>query len=657
MKGSKGSKKNSASSATKSKASKKTTQVDYDTEQFSDEPQEFEFDHHDGDDEHDDSKPLSFHEDFDGDDANDGDGNNQQDNDDDIDNDDNQVDQEADEQRKTKKHKTEEDIQKGRLARTEQKSLLKERKLQKPGAPIIIIFKHDASRIIQCCLKYGTPAQRDQIAEELSGQYARLSQSQYGRFIVSKILNYCSQKYRGAVISDFYGKVRKLIRHKEASLILDEAYSQFANAQQRSALMEEFYGPEFAVFKRLDGTRTLQSLLESSPEKKPSILRYLRQTLDGVLQKGTFNLAKTPILHRAILEYITYSEAVKVSKDMIELLKDHLVHILHTRDGARIAQYCILHATPKDRKHIIKSFKGFVHAIAKEQYGHSVLLTCFECIDDTVIVSKSLVAELLQAPASGAALASETSAGASSVPIGELLRDKYASRVVLFLLAGRNKKFQPAYLIDELAQMDQVRAQTSKKEDALRRSQLLEAASPLLITAVAANVDELLRDRNGVQVTVETVYTAHGDVSPILDAILQVLPANLDPKGVAGLKAERDAEKHLSQGLDMTSSLLVNRASTTGLKQLVGKYVPASATGSADQATVSHPKWKSDFALSFFDVIAPRWAEWIAYCAADPRSRGGVALIFVSINDDEEQSSAHTANGFAIETLIKYLQS
>ncbi|KAJ1340408.1 hypothetical protein BSLG_004972 [Batrachochytrium salamandrivorans] len=226
-----------------------------------------------------------------------------------------------------------------------------------------IIFKHDANRIIQCCLKYGSPSQRDQIAKELSGHYAQLSQSQYGRFIVSKILNYCSPEYRSAVISEFYGKVRKLIRHK-VSLILDEAYSQFANAAQRSALMEEFYGPEYAVFK---------SVID-------------------------------PILHRAIYEYLTYAD-LKVAKDMIELLKDHFV------------------------------LQGFVHAIATEQYGHSVLLTCFECIDDTVIVSKSLIAELLSPSSSSQAPGTEktasrvavASAGAAA-SISELLRNKYGSR-------------------------------------------------------------------------------------------------------------------------------------------------------------------------------------------------------------------------------------
>jgi pumilio family protein 6 len=101
---------------------------------------------------------------------------------------------------------------------------------------------------MQCALKYGNQAQRDTIAGELSGSYVTLMKSQYGKFIVSKILNFCP-KYRPFVIKEMYGQVRKLMRHRDASLVVEEAYSQFANATQRTALMEEFYGPEFSIFK------------------------------------------------------------------------------------------------------------------------------------------------------------------------------------------------------------------------------------------------------------------------------------------------------------------------------------------------------------------------------------------------------------------------
>jgi hypothetical protein len=111
-----------------------------------------------------------------------------------------------------------------------------------------IIFKHDASRIIQCCLKYGDQEQKNAIAEELKNDIVAISKSQYGKFIVSKILRFCKE-YRTIVITSFYGQVRKLIRHKDASAVIEECYIQFCNAAQRNALLQEFYGAEFMLFK------------------------------------------------------------------------------------------------------------------------------------------------------------------------------------------------------------------------------------------------------------------------------------------------------------------------------------------------------------------------------------------------------------------------
>ena len=116
------------------------------------------------------------------------------------------------------------------------------------GKCVDVIFKHDASRIIQCCLKYGNDQQRNLIALELKDHYVEVSKSQYGKFIISKILKFC-RNYRSNVITSFYGHVRKLIRHKDAAVVIEECYSNYANAQQRTSLMQEFYGPEYILFK------------------------------------------------------------------------------------------------------------------------------------------------------------------------------------------------------------------------------------------------------------------------------------------------------------------------------------------------------------------------------------------------------------------------
>ena len=45
----------------------------------------------------------------------------------------------------------------------------------------------------------------------------------------------------------------------------------------------------------------------------------------------------------------------------------------------------------QDRKAVLKSFKTFVLKIAREEYGHMVLLVAFDVIDDVKIVEKILL--------------------------------------------------------------------------------------------------------------------------------------------------------------------------------------------------------------------------------------------------------------------------
>ncbi|KAJ3316817.1 hypothetical protein HDU76_001533 [Blyttiomyces sp. JEL0837] len=456
-----------------------------------------------------------------------------------------------------KKAKTETAEEK-RAGREEQKKLLKERKSNKPHASLIgqakkiwetvrqkriasdvraglmkemmalitghvqeVTFKHDAARMIQCCLKYGNQQQRDVIASELKGHYATLSKSQYGRFIVSKILNYCP-KFRGDVIKEFYGQVRKLMRHKDASAVLEEAYSQFANATQRSALMEEFYGPEFRIFKS-GGTKSLATLLSENPSKKPTILKYLRETLDSFLEKGTANIGPHTIIHRALLDYLQAADQPACA-DMVETLKDHLVSILHTREGARVAMLTIFHAAAKDRKHILKNFKGFVGKIAREQYGHAVLIAALDSIDDTVLSGKSILGEFLK-PVAAATDVSEGVIGPA-----ELLRDRWGSRVVLYLLAGRNTKYMEGYLIKELGEMDLVKKGTSKKEDLVRRRELLGQWGQAFLDVAVGCVEDLIRSKDGAQVLGELMRCQDGaaDKTKLISAIAKMTSGTVE---------------------------------------------------------------------------------------------------------------------------------
>lgn len=297
--------------------------------------------------------------------------------------------------------------------------------------------------------------------------------------------------------------------------------------------------------------------------------------------------------------------------------------MLHTREGARVAQYCLLYASPKDRKHIVKSFKGFIHSIAKEQYGHAVLLSCFECIDDTVLVGKALITELFK-PASAEFL------------VNELLRDQYGSRVILFLLCGRNKRYQPAYIIKELQETDAIRAETSKKDPESRYAQLLEFTLPLLIPEVARFADELIRDKAGSTVLLETCNNAPSadSISAITEAVLNQVQSALDsgvvldvaePSEVVHvvkkLKAERDKQKQKDQGIDMDESVLVGRSSSLAIKLLLAKIKDEE----------KQPEWKNDFALKVWTAVKPHFEKLVSQCISNPYISSSLTFILISL--------------------------
>ncbi|KAI8854338.1 armadillo-type protein [Chytridium lagenaria] len=478
-----------------------------------------------------------------------------------------------------------------------------------------VTFKHDAARIIQCALKYGSQEQRDTIALELKGHYAQLSQSQYGRFIVSKIMNFLPQ---------FYGKVKKVMRHRDGSMVLEEAYSQFANATQRTALMEEFYGPEFALFKS-NQARSIHDLLAENPEKKPLILKHLRASLDSLLEKGKSNIGPHTLIHRALLDYLTLADS-KTSLDMVELLKDHLLAILHTREGARVAQIIILLATPKDRKHIIKSFKGYVPKIAMEQHGHTVLMTVMEAVDDTVLVSKSVLGELVK---SGVAA---TDASEVLTPT-DLMRHKYASRVAHFVFSGRSSRHQPAHVVKELKEGDETRALTSKKEDANRRNEILVAMSAVYWSWRRRIVRSLVRSKFGAQVVLDIIRNAEGDKTSLLAAIAKLCDGTVESCSSAHASTVVKPKNHLQR----CQKTRQRRRQAKRNRKSRQRDWWCLIVGSKEEGAVEDEKVLT-FSTAVAGCVAPNMAYWLNRCAEDLKRTSGTAFVLIALLEKGSKS-------------------
>ena len=91
----------------------------------------------------------------------------------------------------------------------------------------------------------------------------------------------------------------------------------------------------------------------------------------------------TVVVQKATLEFLRLAGLFgkpEARQEVIEHARDALVHVLHTHEGAKIALQALWHGTAKDRKAILKSFKGHVVKIAMDEHGYQVE-SPMQCID------------------------------------------------------------------------------------------------------------------------------------------------------------------------------------------------------------------------------------------------------------------------------------
>ncbi|XP_039086783.1 pumilio homolog 3 [Hyaena hyaena] len=376
-------------------------------------------------------------------------------------------------------------------------------------------FAHDSTRVIQCYIQFGNDEQRKQAFEELRDDFVQLSKAKYSRNIVKKFLMYGSKPQTAEIMRSFRGHVRKLLRHAEASAVVEYAYNDRAVLEQRNMLTEELYGNTFQLYKSADHP-TLDKVLQVQPEKLELIMDEMKQILTPMAQKEA--VIKHSLVHKVFLDFFTYAPA-KLRSEMIEAIREAVIYLAHTHDGARVAMHCLWHGTPKDRKVIVKTMKTYVEKVANGQYSHLVLLAAFDCIDDTKLVKQIIISEII-----------------SSLP--NIINDKYGRKVLLYLLRPRD----PAHTVREIIEVLQKGDGNahSKKDPAIRRRELLESVSPALLSYLQGHAGELVLEKSACVLVPGILGAAVGDAQPAMHAIASLAAAELHPGG-------QDGELHVAE--------------------------------------------------------------------------------------------------------------
>ena len=248
------------------------------------------------------------------------------------------------------------------------------------------VLKHDAVRAVQTAIKYANAEQRKQIARELEGSYVQLAESKYAKFLVGKLLVHNDEEIRDLVIPDFYGKVRKLINHSEASWILDDIYRTVATKEHKAVLLREWYGPQFSLREMTKDTKPtadLAEILKEEPSKRGPIMKSLKEMINSLIQK---QMTGFTMLHDAMLQYFLNSEAgTEDFNDFVEIIKGDEggrfaeEHGLHKVWGTAVVFCSWRTANAKDRKQYLKVYKDTMVLMSGDNYGHLVIFDSLRC--------------------------------------------------------------------------------------------------------------------------------------------------------------------------------------------------------------------------------------------------------------------------------------
>ena len=384
------------------------------------------------------------------------------------------------------------------------------------------VLKHDAGRVVQTGLKYGNLEQRKIVARELKGEYRSLAEGKFAKHTIGKVLVHGDDEIRDIVVPEFCGNVRRMIKHPEAAWILDDVYRGAATPKQKAILLREWYGAEYAIFKaspEKNESADLAALLSAKPEKRAPTMRYLFDLINQLIQKNTTGFT---MLHDAMLQYYLNTPAgSEEAQEFVELLKgdesgDLLKNLAFTKSGARVVCLALARSNAKDRKHLLKVYKGIMPTLAYDGHGHQVLLASLYVIDDTVLTSKSIYSELIPTN-------TKPDVDTLNNNLLEAISHIQARTVVLFPFAANLKSILPTTDLPLIKELHPIRSTTSKKDPGTRCQELARSISPPLLALIAARAADLVQSSFGCIFITEVLLGTEADKQPALQSIVTLL--------------------------------------------------------------------------------------------------------------------------------------
>jgi len=395
-----------------------------------------------------------------------------------------------------------------------------------------IALQHDASRVVQAAIQFGSDKQRKEVLAEIcrvEGSLAEMAKIQYAHFCCLKLIKYCARDDASIrmVVKSFKGEMPRLAVHGVGARVVEYLFLNLS-PKQTASLKQEFYGPHFSLFtQNLTKVPTLKSNIANAKTEiqKESAIDFVRVIIHKGMTKSFYGFT---FFQQLLAEYVDVTEASEI-RMISSMIAEHSIHLLSTRVGTRVVAACASYGTPKDRKRICKSLKGYTSSSLLHRDAYLALLRLVQVTDDTKSIRKSVLDEIL-------AKAEENDDSENDAPNGilELALSETGSKLFLMLLVkdekSRMKYFDPfeRSILDPVPTIRENGKEipTSKKDPDIRRKELLTHIKGGLSQTCIDNAEELLKSLPGSRV-IKEVY-AHAPSEKLANSIVDVCDKSIE---------------------------------------------------------------------------------------------------------------------------------
>ena len=187
--------------------------------------------------------------------------------------------------------------------------------------------------------------------------------------------------------------------------------------------------------------------MKSKPRaQRQGMLRQMNASLLPILEKG---LVSPSLVHAALCEYLDVGGPGTKHEAAQSLAGPAYLRMIHTREGVWAVNLLFAHAGAKQRKAVLKALKGQVNRIARDEHASLFLACAVECVDDTKLTAKAIIAEL------------------RDEGLADLARSPAARRILLHLLRPRSTRYVHPHVLATMPDPEETSRVAKETRDAL----------------------------------------------------------------------------------------------------------------------------------------------------------------------------------------------